>query len=208
MCIRDRSRDLSYEGVPTSHLLLINLFTEFHHPYRFYMLHADITRFLLYILIWLIFRFPMPPFNKYANKKHGGAGGIILWALLTVFFLVWRGTYPLDIHFHNPHHSQLSFPETANLTRLDLDKPIKEHANQREILAVTCNTMSCLHKTVGVQQMIFIEHVCVSTVLVLYFKSYFSSTISFGKHSYINEVDFSSYSKEKLILVTLLIPVL
>ena len=78
------SRALSYEGVPTSHLLLINLFTEFHHPYRLYILHDDIPHILLYILIWLMSRFPNV---KYANTKHGGAGGIILWALLTVFLV-------------------------------------------------------------------------------------------------------------------------
>ena len=48
------------------------------------MLHDDIPHILLYILIWLIFRFPTV---KYANTKHGGAGGIILWALLTVFLV-------------------------------------------------------------------------------------------------------------------------
>ena len=35
------------------------------------MLHDDILHILLYILIWLIFRFPTV---KYANTKHGGAG--------------------------------------------------------------------------------------------------------------------------------------
>ena len=52
---------------------------------RFYMLHDDLPHILLYILIWLIFRFPTV---KYANTKHGGAGGIILWALLTVFLFI------------------------------------------------------------------------------------------------------------------------
>ena len=68
------TRDLLYEGVSTSHLLLINLFTEFHHPYRFYMLHDNIPHNLLHVYI-LIFRFPTV---KYANTKQGGAGGIIL----------------------------------------------------------------------------------------------------------------------------------
>ena len=76
------SRDLSYEGVPTSHLLLINLFTEFHHPYRFYMLHDDIPHILIYILIWLIFRFPNV---KYANTKHRGAVGINLVIAHSIF---------------------------------------------------------------------------------------------------------------------------
>ena len=49
------------------------------------MLHDDIPHILLYILIWLIFRFPTV---KYANTKHGGAEGIILWALLTVFLVI------------------------------------------------------------------------------------------------------------------------
>ena len=65
-----------------------NLSSTFH--YRFYMLHDDIPHILLYILIWLIFRFPNV---KYANTKHGGAPHspmfcICIWALLTVFFLV------------------------------------------------------------------------------------------------------------------------
>ena len=77
----DFSRDLSFEGVPTSHLLLINLFTEFHHPYRFYMLHNDIPHILLYILIWLIFRFP--------TVKTWGSGGYHFVSIAnSIFFLV------------------------------------------------------------------------------------------------------------------------
>ena len=38
-------------GLPYSHLLFINLFTEIHHPYRFYRLHDDIPHILFYILI-------------------------------------------------------------------------------------------------------------------------------------------------------------
>ena len=79
-------------GVPTSHLHLINLFTEFHHPYRFYMLHDDIPHILLYILIWLIFRFPTV---QYANQNMGERG-VSFWDHCSVFFLIYPVTLTLE----------------------------------------------------------------------------------------------------------------
>ena len=61
------------------------------------MLLDDIPHILLYILISSIFRFPTV---KYANTKQGEAGGIILWALLTMF-LVFVVMMPLCFHLHH-----------------------------------------------------------------------------------------------------------
>ena len=82
------------------------------------MLHDYIPHILLYILIWLIFRFPIV---KYANTKHWGAGGIILWVLLKVFFLVLKGF----LCFVDPTSSREIEREEPSLTIVTQTRTVK-----------------------------------------------------------------------------------